>query len=142
MSTIFSTTSSALMTAVTEVTGLTLPILSANDDGDGIDLSDGFLMVDIQYRRNDQVTINGSRPKVRLRGSIHIAICTPANQGVSTSLGIADKLHSHFSRQRFSGVFCYPAYIDTPYKLAYSKGNYWNTPFLCNFYIEDYLNAN
>jgi len=139
MSTIFKDTTSTLISLIIDEPSITLPVIGVNDDGAGVDLTDGFLMVDIKFRSNQQVTINGLHPKVRPRGQVAVAICTPINKGASAGLEIADILHTLISSKRISNVFCYPGYVDSSYKIAYSKGNYWNTQFLCNFYVEEYL---
>jgi hypothetical protein len=134
---IFTDTTSTLMTLV--IDNSSLPVIGVNDDGVGKDLKDGFLMADVRFRSNSQVTINGLNPKLRLRGTLDVAICTPVNQGSAAGLAIADTLHGIFSSQRFAHVFCYPGFVDSAYQIQYAKGNYWNTQFLCNFYVEEYI---
>ncbi len=139
MSTIFTTTTSALITTILDA-GITLPILGINDDADGVNLSQGFLLLDVEFRNNTQVTINGTvSRKVRVRGAVTVHICVPMNTGTKQALEIADVLHSTLSSQRFNHIFCYPGVVDSRYQIAYSKGEYWNTPFRCNFYIEEYI---
>jgi hypothetical protein len=111
-----------------------------NDDADGLDLSAGFLLLDTRFKKTNQVTINGTvARKVRAFGTFTVYICTAVNRGTKQTLEIADILHSAFSSQRFSGVFCYPGYVDSGHQIAYSKGNYWCVPFVVNFYVEEYI---
>jgi len=143
MSTLYKTTTATLNNAIIDAcfdAGVTLPLLGMNDDADGADIANGFLLLDTKFRRTNQVTINGTvSRKVRAFGTFTVYICTPINSGTKQTLEIADVLHSAMSSQRFTAVFCYPGYIDSGHQIAYSKGNYWCVPFLVNFYIEEYI---
>lgn len=139
MSTVFSSTTTAVLARLKAATGITLPSVTPNDNADGLSISSGFIMVDTRFRKSQQVTINHPVPKLRHFGSIEVAICTPINEGVSVGLIQADKVATLFSCQRFSSIYCYAARVDSPRQILYAKGEYWNTPVVCNFYTEEYI---
>jgi hypothetical protein len=118
---------------------ITLPVVFENDNGEGLDLSLGFLGVSVDFKKATHASINWPHPKVRYFGTITIYINTPINVGPSEGVAIADVVHTLFSGRVFDGIHCFIGFIDSRMKIKYAKGEYWSTPFVCNFYIEEHL---
>lgn len=138
MSTIYQDTTKSIA-ALLAGAGFSLPVVAQNDTGDGIDLTAGFLGLSVDFNLATRVTINHPRPKVRYFGWVYVNVCTPTDEGVLDGLEIADELHTLFSGKVLSSIHYSIGAIDSKRQIKYAKGNYWCTPFMCKFYIEEYL---
>lgn len=90
-------------------TWTTLPIVLSNDDATGLDLSAGFLVLDVRMVDSDFASINANRPKIRTTGVASIEIYTKQNTGLGLGVTYAGEIAALFRGKRLlsNEIICY-----------------------------------
>lgn len=104
------------------------------------DLNIPFIYCSIDSFDSEAVSLG--KPSVysamyRTYGNITISIFTPINEGIGLGLTYADTISSVFRGQNFNNVVCYSPTVLTGRQVAFSTGNWWQTPITCPFQYEE-----
>lgn len=140
MSTLYATTSTNIAARLAAQFSA-LPVIWENDNGDGVNLSSGFVGAEVAFSQNRFASINWPTPRTQLNGIIILDVCSPVNAGALAGLQYADQLHTIFSGKVFNGIHCFVGHVDKASKIEYAKGEFWRTPFMCNFYVREWLDV-
>lgn len=140
MSTLYTTTTTNIAARLAAQFSA-LPIIWENDNGDGKDLLAGFVGAQVVFSENRFASINWPDPRTQLTGAMIFHVCSPINAGPLAGLQYADQLHTAFSGKVFNGIHCFVGHVDRADKIEYAKGEFWRTPYVCNFYVREWLNV-
>ena len=114
----------------------TLPAILDNDDGEGLDLTAGYVQISMNSFSSDPASINGSTPKIRTSGTFTINILTPQNQSIGKGMSYASQIAQFFSGTNFSGVQMLMPAPSAAQSIKNPKGQFWLTPLICGFYYD------
>jgi hypothetical protein len=90
-------------------TWTTLPILLSNDSGVGVNIANGFVVLDVRLIESEFATINANRPKIRTNGVASIEIYTQQNTGAGLGMTYAGEIAALFRGKRLlsNQIICY-----------------------------------